>query len=642
MSNLLDGLNDEQREVVINTEGRYLVLAGAGAGKTRALTYRVAHLLKEKELMPHNIMAVTFTNKAAAEMRHRVKELIEQEGTWWIGTFHGLAVRLLVKYGRHIGVPSYFTIADEVDQKKQIKAILEQLGETGLTHEVILKIISGAKNNLLKPEDLASQGYNKKIVEIYSLYQDKLKAMNALDFDDLIFKVVEMIRHVPEVKMEVQNQFKYVIIDESQDLNTAQFELVKVISGKHGNLMLIGDCDQNIYSWRGANLNIVLEFAKEKGTKTLLLQQNYRCSANIVDASNAVIANNKNRLDKILITENKPGEPITYYLAEGEYEEACFIAGVIDNLVHYRRTHEYKDFAILYRMNSQSRVIEDILSKMFIRYRVVNGTSFYDRKEIKDAIAYIRLIVNPHDVLSFKRVANEPKRGLGDVGLAKVIDFIETNKLSVVEALDRCDEIEKVSAKARIALKQLSSVIKDFQQRSYNDEPQRLILDYMNALGYLAAIDDDDDHTRSRNICDLGEVAKEWCNASDSTEHRTNLEAFIKHLNLVSDIDAVKDDDCVKLMTSHTAKGLEFRVVFIAGLEESIFPCYIMDRSTGKPMMTDNDLEEERRLFYVSMTRAKERLYATSTIERRRFKDVYRNRPSRFINEIPKGLIRKV
>lgn len=422
-----------------------------------------------------------------------------------------------------------------------------------------------------------------------------------------------------------------------QDLNIAQFELLKILSAKHKNLTVIGDCDQNIYSWRGASLDVVMAFSRLPETKLMKLEQNYRCSNVIVQASNEVIKNNRNRLERKLWTSNDPGNKITYFHADTEYEEAEFVGGVIDHLCHRKRTNTYDDFAILYRTNNQSRVLEDVLSQLFIPYQIIGGMSFYDRKEVKDVLAYIRLLVNPHDVMSFQRIANEPKRSIGETTLRRIVDFIYENNLSVTDAIDRADEIEKLGAKAKEALKKLGATIKEYRDLASQLEPSRLIKDYATALGYLDMLEGNDDKDRVLNIYELANIASVWYERTTPEGYAACLEDFVRQLNLISDSDAKTDDKpCVKLMTVHTAKGLEFPVVFMVGMEEGIFP-HIMALKSA-----DRDVEEERRLCYVSMTRAKQKLYLTNAEQRRAFGKSVWNQPSRFIREVPNHLIKKV
>jgi len=566
-SKLLDDLNDEQRAVVEKTDGYVLVLAGAGAGKTRALTYKVAYLLEQGLAEPHNILAVTFTNKAAGEMKERIMSLVSNVGKakWWIGTFHGICVRILVQYGKEIGIPSFFTIADEKEQQKEMKAIIESHPESNIEVEKLQDIISWAKNNLVRPNDLMVKnqwGVDPLIGQMYGEYQERLQKMNTLDFDDLIMRTIDLFNLVPEVRERFQNQFKYIACDEGQDLNPTQYELLRILSDKHKNLTIIGDVDQNIYSWRGASLDVVMAFSKLPETTVMKLEQNYRCTKTIVEASNEVVKKNKQRLDKTLWTANDDGDKIIYYRADTEYEEAKFVAGVIDYCCNIKRTNDYKDFAVLYRTNSQSRVLEDELSALFIPYQIVGGMSFYERKEVKDMLAYIRILVNPNDILSFQRIANEPKRGVGEVALKSIIDFIHEHDISVIEALDKVEEIKKpngksaITAKAKEALREMNKVMKHFRGQMATITPARLIKDYAVAIGYLPMLEADNDKERILNVYELANMADAWYEKADKEEFTNCLEDFVRQLNLVTDTDTVADDEnVVKLMTVHTAKG---------------------------------------------------------------------------------------
>lgn len=642
-NDMLSDLSEEQRAIVQSTDGNILVLSGAGSGKTRTLTYRVAYLLKQG-VKPHDILCVTFTNKAAQEMKERITALTGiTKARWWIGTFHGTCVRILVQYGEKIGIPSCFTIADEKEQEKELKAVLGTYENANIELERLQSIISWAKNNLIKPDELVTENeycIDPVIGRIYTEYQERLKKMNTLDFDDLIMRTIDLLNTCPDVRERLQDQFKYILVDEAQDINTSEMELLRILSAKHGNLTLVGDDCQNIYSWRGATLDAIMAFAREPGTKIMKLEQNYRCSGNIVEASNAVIQKNKNRLEKTLRTDNPKGEKIVYYRADNEFEEARFVAGIIDYCCNMKRTHEYKDFAVLYRTNSQSRAIEDALSRFFIPYQIVNGTSFYERKEVKDTLAYLRLLINPRDVLSLQRIINEPKRGVGEASLRAIIDFIHENGVSCIEALERADEIKKANGKSALTaktkenLKEMCKVFKAFIPLVKTQRPERLLKDFIVATGYISMLEEQHEEERIQNVYELANMVAAWYDENKEENPQACLEDFVKHLSLVSDPDNVADsENVVKLMTAHTAKGLEYRAVFIIGLEENIFPHFMAVNSN------DRDIEEERRLFYVSMTRAKERLYLVNAEERYSFGRVIKNPPSRFIKEIPKHLI---
>lgn len=636
MSTLLNELNEQQKFIVQNSEGYRLVLSGPGSGKTRTLTYNIAYLIEQGLAKPYNILAITFTNKAANEMKERIDKLIgiKNKRDWWIGTFHGICVRILVRYGKEIGISSYFTIADEKEQKSVIKEIIENMSDVGdLEPEYVLSAISNLKNNLVKPSDLMQEKDQETLAKIYLEYQERLNKINALDFDDLIMRTIDLFRLVPEVRKKFQEQFKYILVDESQDLNLAQFEFAKILSDKHKNLCLIGDSDQGIYSWRGANISIIQSFANLKETKIMRLEQNYRCTKTIVEASNAVIKNNKNRLDKNLVTNNQQGEKIVLYIADNEYKEAEFVAEVIDYCCHVLRINDYKDFAILYRTNSQSRCIEDELSKHYIPYQIVGGLSFYERKEVKDILAYIKLLVNPYDVLSFQRIVNEPKRNIGKATLQKIVDFIYENDYSCIEALDKLDEIPRITKKAKEKLKEFQAVMQFYRSKMSTMRPNEIIKEIAVRTGYLDMLDEQGEKDRVLNVYELANIAKAWYD-----DEGMNIEEFIKQMSLITDSDTIKDNDnVVKLMTVHTAKGLEFPQVFLVGLEENIFPHFLSISSES-----EEQIEEERRLFYVSMTRAKEKLYLTCAEKRYQFGKAITNKPSRFLKEIPFKYLKKI
>lgn len=637
LSELLNGLNQQQRKIVETVDGKVLVLAGAGTGKTRTLTYRIAYILEQELAKPHNILAVTFTNKAAQEMKDRVRELvgINKASKWWIGTFHSICVRILVRHGKEIGIPSHFTIADEKDQKSLIKKILKDYTSlSDVEPEYVLKVISEAKNNIEYPSDLElKRDIKHDIPKVYKEYQERLARMNALDFDDLIMSTVNLLSTKKEIREIYQNQFKYVMVDESQDLNKAQYVLAKTLSEGHNNLSLIGDQDQGIYSWRGANIGIINAFAELPETKVMRLEQNYRCTQNIVDASNAVVKNNEERLDKSLVTDNPDGHKLVTFTADTQYQEAGFVSGIVDYCCHNIATNDYSDFTVLYRTNMQSRAIEDELSKRHIPYQIIGGMSFYERAEIKDMLAYMKLIFNPHDALSLQRIINVPKRGIGAKSSERIINLIEKENVSAVDVLDRVDgKVKRISSKSIDALKKLQNNIKFFQGQISEMEPDEFIKSLALSVGYLDMLDDSEEKDRVLNVYELANMARV---AKDQEE--TTLEQFVKNLCLISDQDTVENDNSVKLMTAHTAKGLEFPIVFIIGMEENIFPHYLSVISNSQ-----EKLEEERRLFYVSMTRAKERLYLTNAEKRSLFGKEKKNAPSRFLKEIPDNLIKSI
>lgn len=643
MSELLSALNEEQAKIVQETEGYRLVLAGAGTGKSRTLVYNVAYLREQNLAEPWEILAITFTNKAANEMKSRLIDLLQIKNLrkWWIGTIHGVCVRLLIKYGEEIGITKNFVIADEADQVRLIKEILETDDTINLEPKTVLEIISWAKNNLKNPADMANESKSKpeeNLAKIYEIYQERLQAMNVMDFDDLIMRVIHLLNQVPRVRTELQKQFKYIFVDESQDLNLANYELVRILSDEHKNLCLIGDQDQGIYSWRGANIDIVNNFSEYPQTKILRLERNYRCSKTIVQASNDLIKKNKNRVEKTLYTENCQGDPIIYYAADTEYSEASFVSGIVNHLCHRERTNDYKDFCIIYRTNLQSRLIEDAMMKAYIPYQMIGGISFYERREVKDILAYLRLIINPHDMLSFQRVINVPRRGVGKKAMERLIDHIGSNGNHVLDSLQDPAEIEGLSKKAVEAITVFVETMEKYTKALNKIPPERFIKELANETGYLDYIEKDSGKDAVMNVYELAQMAENW----NEENHEDPMEAFVRELSLISDSDMlVERDNSVKLMTSHTAKGLEFPHVFIIGAEENIFP-HILAIQSQSQETREASVEEERRLFYVSMTRAKEKLYITRAIKRTFFKKPIENQESRFIKDIPSNFIKKI
>lgn len=633
MSDLLEHLNEEQRIAVEDTNGYKLVLAGAGSGKTRVLTYAIAYLLDKGLASSENIFATTFTNKAANEMKERIGHLIPnaKNQKWWIGTFHGLCVRLLLRYGREVDVPPYFTIADEKEQKSLARQVCR---DTQYEPSQLMYKIADAKNNLRYPAHYlgSTEEAERDFATLYQQYQDILRGTYTLDFDDLIMKTVELMRVSEEARDNIQSQFKYVLIDESQDLNLAQYELALLIAGKHKNLTLVGDSDQGIYSWRGANIDIIRNFAQIEGTKTMQLVQNYRSTKIILEAANQVIKNNKDRIDKNLMTENEMGENLITFTADTDYQEAAFIADTINYYCNTVRDYSYDDIAVLYRTNNQSNFIESALLQRYIPHTVVNGIGFFERKEVKDIVAYIRLIFNEHDVLAFQRIANEPKRGVGETTLQKITDFIIENSLTVYEAIDRLDEIPKLTKKSKEALTEFKEMMTERMNKVNEVTPGRFIKELGTASGYFEMLDESEQQDRVENVYTLADMADFAYESMGIT-----LLDYIKEISLFSDIDQAEEQRGVKLMTVHTAKGLEFPVVFIAGMEENIFPHYLS--LVGEDPA---ELEEERRSFYVAITRAQKRLFLTSAMKRGSFGKVIANKRSRFLSEIPEMFIKRM
>ena len=637
MSDILEQLNDKQYEAVINTDGPCLVIAGAGSGKTKVLTHKIAYLMNEKNVKPWNILAITFTNKAAKEMKERVEKLVgEASNDMWIGTFHSICVRILRKYIDRIGFESSFIIFDTSDQKTVVKQCLKQLeiDDKLLTDKSVLYEISNAKNEMLEPEQYALRTNGdfrkEKIASVYKLYQSKLKENNAIDFDDIINFTIKIMLENPDVLEYYSDKFRYVLVDEYQDTNKAQFTLITLLAGRHGNITVVGDNDQGIYSFRGADITNILNFEKDfPGSKIIKLEQNYRCTQNILDTANNVIKNNETKYDKKLWTQNDRGDLAKIYRGDTEYDEASYIAEQIN---HLRRTekYNYSDFAVLYRMNAQTRSIEDILRREDIPYKIVGGLKFYERKEIKDIIAYLRLIQNTSDNISLSRIINEPKRGIGKTSLENVEALSAQTGASMYDIIKKADEygLGRVYINSREFIDQIEYL------KAKKDEIliSELIKETLNKTGYTKALEQENTVEAENRIDNLNEFLTVAMEFEEESADRS-LEEFLEGITLSSDLDNVEEtDDSVTLMTLHSAKGLEFQVVFLIGMEEGIFPGY---KSIGE----QKELEEERRLCYVGITRAKKNLYFTCAKQRTIFGSTSCNNISRFIKEIPKELL---
>lgn len=637
MQELIEGLNNKQKEAVLQTEGPCLVIAGAGSGKTKVLTHKIAYLIAEKNIAPWNILAITFTNKAANEMKERIEKLVgDVAKDIWMGTFHSICVRILRKYIDRIGFDSSFLIFDTSDQRTLIKECLKALNidDKMFTDRSVLAEISNAKNEMLEPNaysvKYASDFRKAKIGEVYTLYQKRLKENNAIDFDDIINYTIKILTENPDVLEYYTEKFKYVLVDEYQDTNKAQFTLVTILASKYGNITVVGDNDQGIYSFRGADISNILNFEKDfPGTKIIKLEQNYRCTGNILKAANAVIKNNETKYDKKLWTENDEGNLPCIYQGDDEYDEARYIVEQINHL----KTEEYfkfSDYAILYRMNSQSRAIEDILLREDIPYKVIGGLKFYERKEIKDTIAYLRLIANTSDNISLKRIINEPKRGIGKTSLDNVEEISYQTGLSMYEVIKHADQygLNRVFANSR----EFIELIEEMKSKKDELEISELIKLVLNKSGYTKALELENTveaETRLQNIEELLTVAMEF----EEEFAENSLNEFLESITLSSDVDNLEEtEESVTLMTLHSAKGLEFPTVFLVGMEEGIFPGY---KSIGEP----KELEEERRLFYVGITRAKQYLYLTCAKRRTIFGSTSYNAISRFVKEIPEDLL---
>ena len=637
MQNLIEGLNDKQKEAVLATEGPCLVIAGAGSGKTKVLTHKIAYLLSEKNVKPWNILSITFTNKAANEMKQRVEKLVgEASQEMWLGTFHSICVRILRRFIDRIGFDTTFLIFDSTDQRTLVKECIKSIGldDKLFTDRSVLSEISNGKNDMLEPKAYQVK-YNgdfrkEKIGEVYELYQKKLKENNALDFDDIINYTIKILTENPDVLEYYTEKFKYVLVDEYQDTNKAQFMLVSILASKYGNITVVGDNDQGIYSFRGADITNILNFEKDfPGSKIVKLEQNYRCTGNILKAANAVIKNNENKYDKKLWTENEEGKLPCIYKAEDEYDEASYTVKQI-NMLKMEEYLKLSDFVILYRMNSQSRAIEDIFRRENIPYKIIGGLKFYERKEIKDIIAYLRLIFNTSDNLSLKRIINEPKRGIGKTSLDNIQDISDKTGKSMYEIIKYAEQYELNRVKANSI--QFVEVIEELRKQVNQIPISELIKLTLNKTGYVKALENENTieaESRIQNLEEFLTVAIEF----EEQMAENTLAEFLESISLTSDIDNMEEsEDTVTLMTLHSAKGLEFPVVFLVGMEEGIFPGY---KSIGEI----KELEEERRLFYVGITRAMQYLYLTCAKRRTIFGSTSYNQMSRFLKEIPKDLL---
>lgn len=643
MNELLAGLNDKQKEAVLHFEGPLLILAGAGSGKTRVLTHRIAYLIEEHQVPPYHILALTFTNKAANEMRERVNNIIEYgAGSIWVSTFHSTCVRILRRFIDHLGYDNAFTIYDSDDQKSLMKDICKQLNiDTKKYKErTFLNTISSAKDELKTPEQYADEvakEYNKKIFgRVYKEYQKRLKQNNALDFDDLIMLTVQLFRQNAEILNHYQERFPFILVDEYQDTNTAQFTLLSLLASRYQNLCVVGDDDQSIYRFRGANIHNILNFEKIfPATKVIRLEQNYRSTKNILAAASGVIKHNSMRKEKTLWTTAEAGAPISYGRYDNEYEEAQGIAADIHRQV--KDGMSYSDFAILYRTNAQSRVFEEKLIYEGIPYRIIGAVNFYARKEIKDILCYLKTINNSADDIAIKRIINIPRRGIGQTTIGRISDYAFSQEMPFYEALRRVDEIPGCN-RASAKIHSFVSLIEHFRLKlrgemySLEDMTQEL-LDVTGYVRELEAEDTDEANGRIENIESLMNKIVQY----EEDNNGGTLNDLLEDIALVADIDTVSDDaEQVLLMTLHSAKGLEFPNVYICGMEETIFP--------GASAVFGDDpseLEEERRLCYVGITRAMKKLTLTSANQRMRNGEMNFNRPSRFINEIPRHLVKQ-
>lgn len=639
---IYDKLNEQQKEGVFTTEGAVLILAGAGSGKTGVLTHRIAHLIDDLGVNSYNILAITFTNKAAKEMKERVDRLVGMGAdSAWIMTFHAACVRILRRYICRIGYDNNFTIYDTDDQKSVIKDILKRknLDPKQYKDRTILSVISNAKDNLISPDDMyqsSGGNYNTmKTAEIYREYQEQLKKNNAVDFDDIIGLTVKLFNEDKEVLKYYQERFRYIMVDEYQDTNRAQFNLIRLLAGSHGNLCVVGDDDQSIYKFRGADINNILDFEKYfNDAKIIKLEQNYRSTQKILDVANEVIKNNAGRKDKRLWTSVKDGTKVIFNVYENGYEEA---RGIAEDIAH-RHLHDrkdYSDFAILYRTNAQSRSLEEKLIEKNIPYRIYGGINFYARREIKDILAYLKTIDNARDDLAVKRILNVPKRGIGAASVTKVDDYAYENDITFYVALRQAKEVPGLQ-RAVSKVEGFVTQIEVLKSKSQYIGVGKLIEEIIETVGYSDYIDaesesDEQATERRQNIDELISKAVQY----EETVDEPSLSGFLEEVALVADIDNLdENNDMVSLMTIHSAKGLEFPIVYLAGMEDGLFPSY-MSISTGD----ETDIEEERRLCYVGITRAKETLIMSAARMRTVRGETQMNRTSRFVREIPKELL---
>lgn len=635
MNPIFDTLNDRQCEAVKHTEGPLLITAGAGSGKTKVLTCRIAHLL-ELGVAPYRILAITFTNKAAKEMKERVTNLVgAQADSIWLSTFHSFCAKLLrFEVDGFHGYTRNFTIYDSSDQLVLVKDCLKKLNldDKQFTPRSVLGTISSAKNVLMDAKAFAAKAsdfYEQKVADVYAMYQEKLRENNAVDFDDLLFLAVRLLQENEEVREKYQSRFQYILVDEYQDTNHAQYALTKILAARWRNICVVGDADQSIYAWRGADIRNIIDFTRDyPDAASIKLEQNYRSTKTILHAANAVIDNNESRPKKTLWTENPTGNKIIHYQAQTEHDEADYIAGVIYN--RHEISHEpYGDMAILFRTNAQSRVLEEKLMRYAIPYTMVGGTKFYDRKEIKDLLAYLRLLYNPEDSLSLTRIINVPKRNIGATTMEHVAAYAEAQGISLFEALSSTDEIP-VTKRAKASLENFAAMIFDLLNDIEGKDVLSLIETVIKQTGYGDMLDKEAEHdpqgeSRKENVGEFLSVAKDYMDSNPEG----NLQDFLENVALVSDVDDFESSDSkVTLMTLHAAKGLEFPVVFLTGLDEGLFP-------HSRTLMDPAQVEEERRLAYVGITRAERQLYVTNAVTRTMYGRISAYMPSRFLAEIP-------
>jgi DNA helicase-2/ATP-dependent DNA helicase PcrA len=633
----LEDLNPAQREAVLTTEGPLLVIAGAGSGKTRVLTRRIAHLLAAVGAKPPEILAITFTNKAAAEMRERVEHLVGPPArACWVMTFHAACGRILRREAEHLGYKSNFTIYDTADQLRLVKQVLEELERDPkrFTPRGILSQISKAKNQLIGPDEYAARVasfYDQTVADAYELYQKRLHAANAVDFDDMLYLTVEVLERFPEARDKWQKAFRYVLVDEYQDTNHAQYRLLQLLAEKHSNVFAVGDPDQSVYGFRGADIRNVLEFEQDfPGARSIALEQNYRSTNHILQAANGVIRHNRERKDKNLWSELGDGDPVRVVEVEDEHSEARYVAAEIAMLVE--QGYSGKEIAVFYRTNAQSRVLEDVLVRQGIAYQVIGGPRFYERAEVKDLVAYLQVIDNPFDALSLLRIANRPRRGIGDSTLARLMTFADQAEITLWEAMARAEQAGVGTAPQK-SLASFRTMIQSLMSAAQELEVPELIERVLEQSGYVEALEAErtiESQGRVENLQELVSLAREW--QEQNTE--PTLSSFLQEVSLYSDQDTIRgESSLVTLMTLHNAKGLEYRAVYLIGMEEGIFP---HSRS-----IEEQGVEEERRLAYVGMTRAMERLTLMHASSRMLYGGRSYNLPSRFLDELPEQHIER-
>jgi DNA helicase-2/ATP-dependent DNA helicase PcrA len=650
-SPLFDGLNPSQRHAVAVTDGPVLVVAGAGSGKTRVLTHRIAHLIRDMGVSPYSILAITFTNKAAREMRERVAGLIGRIADgMWVSTFHSACVRILRSEAPRLGYRSSFTIYDDADSVRLVTMVIKDLDldSKQFPAKPIRAVISRAKNELVDYETYAQSGegfYHEKVADVYRLYQQRLVEASAVDFDDILMLTVEVFQAFPDALERWQQRFEYLLVDEYQDTNRAQYMLVKLLAGERRNVFVVGDADQSVYAFRGADVRNIMDFEKDYAdAAVILLEQNYRSTQTILDAANAVIVNNESRKPKRLWTDEGDGETIVVFEAKDEQDEAAFVADRIRDLE--RDGVALSDIAVFYRTNAQSRAIEETFVRYGVLYQVVGGVKYYDRKEVKDALAYLRVIVNPRDQVALKRIINVPKRAIGNTSVAHVDRFAEAEGIGFLAALRRIDENPRLTARAKRSIAEFVGLMDHLTEQA-QEGPAAAIGAVLDTTGYLDMVRSDrsiEAMGREDNLKELASAVAEFEEIApdsmgpdewDELDAIAKLALFLEKVSLVADIDAMEDREQVTLMTLHNAKGLEFPVVFITGMEEGIFPHF---RSLGSV----KELEEERRLCYVGITRAEERLFLSRAVSRNLWGQSQYNSPSRFLGEIPDNLTESV